>query len=641
MIDYCKLINIDIGTDSSYRESNGNTLPNVQYPFGNQAYVLQTNKASGGWFYEPRANYCEGIRVSNQPSPWLGDYGHLTIMPYTGEHNIDLHSAITNKVHFPDKMSFYLNKYHIQCKLVPCRYGAKLIFTNDCHQNVNLELDFHENHFKYTHDEKKLYLTIYGSADDEFGGEFRKLYIFEVSNPDNRKVSLECGTRDNKLVIKTNLPEVEINLVSSYISFEYAQFHLAVQSQMSFTAAETATNHKWNQYLGAIEIDLAAEECSLFYSNLYRCLCYPHIISEIGADGAEVYYNFKTKKIDSGSMIADCGFWDTYRTTIPLYKLIYPQVYKLIIDSILNYYKSYDWLPRWLAPYERGIMPSTLVDSVIATAIVDQTITKPQDITLAVAALLKNATVEVDNQLFGRTNLNEYITNGYVASSPNCESVSLSLDNYYCDYAIYRALDSIDHPDAAEFKRRAMEYTNLYNPLTKFFEPKNENGNFFEDYNPIEWGTDFCESSAMQNNFNVVHDVAGVIELFGGKDQVKARLDMLFTAEPTYAVGKYGFEIHEMTELVKIPDLGYFAISNQPSFNLPFWYLLINEDASFYQVIDKTLNYFNNKFDGYPGDEDNGSLAAWYILVAIGKYPFCPVDGYISFKPRFDFKLKL
>lgn len=641
MIDYCKLVNIDLGTDSSYRESNGNTLPNVQFPFGNQAYVLQTNKSKGGWFYEPRANYIEGIRVSSQPSPWLGDYGHLTIMPYTGEHNIDLHSSISDKLHFPDMMSFYMNKYNIKVKLIPTRYGAKLKIENNESQSVNIEIDLHENKFEYKQSGQKIYITIHGGPDEEFGSNYRKYYILDINfiKKENSE-NIECYQNDNKLILKTQVHKIELNLVSSLINYEYANFHLKTQSKSSFNESESIVKRKWNEYLGTIKIeedDLEVNE--LFYSNLYRCLCYPRVISELGEDNKEVYFNFKNMEINKGTMISDCGFWDTYRTTIPLYKLIYPDIYKMIVNSILNYYKSYEWLPRWISPYERGIMPSTLVDSVIATAVVDGTISNKEDIHVAIEALLKNGTIEVENKLFGRTKLKEYIKNGFVATKHDCESVSLSLDNYYCDYAIYRALEHVGHERTEEFKLRAMQYKILFNPLTKYFEPKTDQGTFLEKYNPIEWGTDFCESSAKQNNFNVVHDVNGMIKLFGGKENVKTRLDLLMTGKPKYDTGKYGFEIHEMTELAKIDDLGYFAISNQPSFILPFWYLIIDEDASFYYIIDKTMNYFRNEFDGYPGDEDNGSLAAWYILVSIGKYPFCPVDGYINFKSRLKFKI--
>jgi len=40
----------------------------------------------------------------------------------------------------------------------------------------------------------------------------------------------------------------------------------------------------------------------------------------------------------------------------------------------------------------------------------------------------------------------------------------------------------------------------------------------------------------------------------------------------------------------------------------------------------KTLRQkaFQAGWDAYPGDEDNGSLSAWYVWSALGLYPTCP-----------------
>ena len=36
---------------------------------------------------------------------------------------------------------------------------------------------------------------------------------------------------------------------------------------------------------------------------------------------------------------------------------------------------------------------------------------------------------------------------------------------------------------------------------------------------------------------------------------------------------------------------------------------------------------FNATPNGYPGDEDNGSMAGWYVFSALGFYPVCPGVG--------------
>ena len=74
---YLSYVNIKMGTDSVMRYSNGNTLPLTQLPFAMAAFCPQTEVISGqeGWFYKPNAPYCEGVRLTHQPSPWIGDYG--------------------------------------------------------------------------------------------------------------------------------------------------------------------------------------------------------------------------------------------------------------------------------------------------------------------------------------------------------------------------------------------------------------------------------------------------------------------------------------------------------------------------------------------------------------------------------------
>lgn len=642
MRDYTSLVNIEVGTDSEYRESNGNTLPNVQWPFGNQSYVLQSNKADNGWFYKPKAHYTEGIRVSNQPSPWLGDYGQITMLPFVGDFNIDLHSSLTEKLLQPHMMSGNLNRYKTSFKLVPTNRGAKLAVENNSGMDSKLLIDCHIGVSDYQVSENVLLITNRNIPEGEYSENYRKYYAIEFDCNIDRvtcyKKDLiveQSTTAEMQLVVELASDEYAISLASSYISLDYARGHVEQIANTELSELEQAAKNEWNKYLNTIEID---SDNPTFYSNMYRLFCYPRIISEPNQSGEQVYYNFKTQTIDSGVMISDVGFWDTYRTTMPLYKQIVPKMYKQIIDAILNYYQSYGWLPRWLAPYERGIMPSTLVDSVIATALVDGDISEDR-VSIAFEALLKNANTISDKRLFGREFLQEYIAHGYVPSEVNGESVSVSLDNYYCDYAIFKALEKYGLAEAETYKERCQNYHLLFNRDTCLFESLSVNKQFDPDFNPNDWGYDFCESAAYQNNFNIVHDVPGMIDLFGGKNKLEKRLDEITTAQPEFNVGRYGFEIHEMTEYAKVRNLGHFAISNQPSFNIPFWYLHIGNETKFNQLIGETLKHFTNNFDGYPGDEDNGSMAAWYVLVCIGKYPFCPVDGMIDFESQFKYKI--
>ena len=116
-----------------------------------------------------------------------------------------------------------------------------------------------------------------------------------------------------------------------------------------------------------------------------------------------------------------------------------------------------------------------------------------------------------------------------------------------------------------------------------------------------------------------------------------AKLDELFATPPRYRVFGYGNEIHEMTEMASA-DFGQCAISNQPSFHLPFLYAALGEqEKTDYWVTKLCREAFSWHNDGFPGDEDNGTTAAWFMMATMGFYPLTPgKNEFIRFKPLLD-----
>lgn len=83
-MSYIESVDIRQGTKSTPRYSNGNTLPLTQLPFGMASFVPQTNGGNGNWFYYPEDRCLEGVRLTHQPSPWIGDYGTFVFQPQMG-----------------------------------------------------------------------------------------------------------------------------------------------------------------------------------------------------------------------------------------------------------------------------------------------------------------------------------------------------------------------------------------------------------------------------------------------------------------------------------------------------------------------------------------------------------------------------
>ena len=86
---YIPYVNIKQGSASISRFSNGNTLPLVQRPFGMAPFCLQSDAGGGRWFFHPDHPCTEGIRLTHQPSPWINDYGTFSIMPLSGDLQVD------------------------------------------------------------------------------------------------------------------------------------------------------------------------------------------------------------------------------------------------------------------------------------------------------------------------------------------------------------------------------------------------------------------------------------------------------------------------------------------------------------------------------------------------------------------------
>ncbi len=354
---------------------------------------------------------------------------------------------------------------------------------------------------------------------------------------------------------------------------------------------------------------------------MYRTLIFPRKFYEYNNEDRIVHFSPATGNIEYGYMYTDIGFWDVFRTLFPLMTIIRPKELEKMIEGFLNYYKESGWLPKWISPSERGAMPGTLIDSVLADAITKKL---SVDKEIAFEAMLKNATVISDNKLFGRQYLDEYLKYGYVINDHN-ENVNITQDYSYSDFCISQVAKILGNEELHDkYYKMSMNYRNLVDTKYCLMRGKDKFGNFTKEFNPLAWGGDYCEGSAYQNSWFVPHDIEGYSLFVGGKEKFFKKIDELFNLNPDFNVGTYKKVIHEMLEMANT-NFGQCAISNQPSFHIPYLFAELGETDKSNIYIEKILKEgFSYKDDGFPGDEDNGSMAAWYILSSIGLYQFAP-----------------
>ena len=283
-------------------------------------------------------------------------------------------------------------------------------------------------------------------------------------------------------------------------------------------------------------------------------------------------------------------------------------------------------------------MPSTLIDAVIADAVVKEIGSKALHNEL-LEAMIKHANTKAPSRRFGREGIEEYLKYGYVPYDKCGESVNLTVDFSYGDFCIATVAKALGKMDIyEEYMKRAKSYTALFDKQTCFLRAKASSGEFRPNFSPYEWGFGYTESCAWQGTLAPVHDIEGLCELFGGKDKLLSRLDEIFDAKPIFEVGSYGAEIHEMSEMAQV-DFGQCAISNQPSFAIPYMYAYLGEKEKSEHWVRRICDELFTR-DSFPGDEDNGSMASWYILSCIGKYSICPSKNeWIELEPIVKYKM--
>ncbi len=644
---YSDYVNTKQGSASRFRFSNGNTLPLVQLPFGMAAFAPQTSEGNVSWYYHPEDRSLEGIRLTHQPSPWIADYGPMCFMLQKGSPALggaERWSGIRpeDAVLKPYYLKYNVLRSRSVLEFTPTVRGAKIRvgFADGGDNYFTVHSVTGSCDFGFDKEKNTLFCSTDGCSGGEHEGfreyiviafpegsvDFDKVKVGSKENGGNSAFGSKVTGEEIAIYVPLKTPCAELSLATSYISYENALLSLEREALgRSFDEIMSDGEKIWEEYLSRVIIETDdSEKMKTFYSCMYRAFLYPHRCSEINARGEEEHYCPHDGKVYPGVRFTDNGFWDTYRTVYPFFSLAARDEMKLMLKSYINDYRECGWLPRWTSVGERGCMPSTLLDAVICDAAVKGLIEK-DDLETALEGMLKHATTDAPFDYFGRNGAESYCRLGYVPYDEQKESVNLTLDAAYGDWCIARIAGLLGKTDIeSEYDARAKNYANLFDKDFGLMRARNSAGDFRPDFTPIGWGRDYTEGSAWQNSFAVPHDMEGLADLYGGKEMLLKKIDELFETKPDYEVVGYSAEIHEITEMAAA-DFGQCAISNQPSFHIPYIYSELGEtEKTAYWVKKLCDEAFSYKDDGFPGDEDNGTMALWYVFSVLGFYPFCP-----------------
>lgn len=651
------------GTNSSGAFSRGSNEAITAIPNGFNFLVPLTNAQAQAREYsyhegnnEENKTPFEGLGISHQPSPWMGDRNQFSVMPVPGADapSGDWHERGTTLSHDretaqPDYYGVDLDN-GVKAEMTPSNRGMVMQFTfpGDAGSVV---LDSPTPSGGFSIDQGTGRVSGWVSNSSGFLGGQTPMYIAGSFDQMPTATGMAEGGREmtkyatfNTEVTKT----ISLRLATSLISVEQARRNLAMEiGDASFDEVRERARAEWNERLGVIRVEGASEtELVTLYGCLYRLNVYPNAHFENVGTIEEPEYQYASPvsrlakphtsihtgaRVVSGKMYVNNGFWDTYRTTWPAYALLYPDLAAELIDGFVEQYRDGGWIARWSSPGYANCMTGTSSDVAFADAYL-RGVELPDPLATYDAAL-KNATTPSTNRDVGRNGLTTSIFLGYTPESEH-ESVSWATEGFINDFGIGNMAAALAEdpatPDdrraelrehAEYFLNRSLNYVKLFDPRIEFFQARHADGRFAvspEDYDPTVWFGPYTETNGWNFAYHAPHDPNGLANLYGGRKGLEKKLDVFFST-PETSRGP----IHEEVE-ARDARFGQWGVSNQVSHHVPFIYNAAGAPAKAQKIVREALqrSYAGSEIgQGYAGDEDNGEMSAWYIFNALGLYP--------------------
>ena len=647
-----------VGSLSEHSFSTGNTYPAIALPWGMNFWTPVTGTMGDGWAYRYDAHQIRGFEQTHQPSPWINDYGQFAIMPVRNAANVDQDARASWFTHLsetakPYYYQVYLADHDINVEITPTDRAASMLFTFPESETSGVVVDaYNEGSFIKVLPEEN---AVVGYTTRNCGGvpeNFRNWFVVKFDKPiegftvyagPSKAVAGAEFEGDHALACVTFKTErgekVNAQAASSFISLEQAWTNFKEVEGKSFAEVKDAAKTRWNDVLGRIQVGGGSDDqYRTFYSCLYRATLFPRKFYELNEAGEPVHYSPYNGQICDGYLYTDTGFWDTFRALFPLLNLVYPSVNEEIQLGLANIAKENSFLPEWASPGHRGCMVGNNSASVVADAIMKGISTQELE-TLYECIVYGTEHVHPEVSSTGRLGHEYYNSIGYIPYNVGIhENVARTLEYAYNDWCILQIAKKLDRPqeELNKWAARAGNWKNVFDPSHNLMRGRNLDGSFQEPFSPYKWGGAFTEGNSWHYTWSVFHDVEGLMEEMGGREEFAHMLDSVFVVPPIYDDSYYGYRIHEITEM-QVANMGNYAHGNQPAQHMIYLYNWAGEPWKAQMWVREVMNrLYNANPNGYCGDEDNGQTSAWYVFSALGFYPVCPAsDEYVVGTPLF------
>ncbi len=663
-----KYVNPFIGTGGYYWVCAHN-FPGASVPFSvvrlspdTWSSVFRKKALNTSGYYYPD-NHIMGFSHTRLSGTGATDGGHFRVIPASGESGWHqylmgeyLRYKHSDEMAFPGYYRVYLDHLGVEAELTATARTGVHRYSFDDEVNPTILLDIssvlgerkvEEAAVALLSDKRSLSgeVRTHGSFSGRFGGI--KVYFYATFDQpyseakvwsSHEQLSTEDGMASGEQLgvsfqFNPKSGPVVLRLGISHVSRENARENLLEETgNLSFEEIVASAIQAWEDKLSLVEIETSSSEDQvIFYTALYRSFQMPTLFQDVNGD----YFGFdkQVHKAEGYNYYTDLSLWDTFRTLHPLYTLIAPREQRDMVVSLLKMKDHGGWLPRW--PSGNGYSNSMLgspADMVIAETWHKNI--RDFDVWNALEGMkeVANGPTPAGASYSGRRGIEHCLACAYCPSDKMSQSVSRTLEYAWADYAIAVLADSLGLAEEAHhFYERSRWYKNTWNPESRYFHPRDAEGNFQEAFKPLKltyldtkrkYTDDYVEGSALQWRYAVPFDPEGLIELMGGREVFVRELEQFFVlSHPGRARYTPG---------------SYYWHGNEPDIHAAFLF----NDAGRPDLTQKWTRWIlDNKYaiasDGLDGNDDGATLSSWYVFASLGIYPLAGTDIYHLSAPLF------
>lgn len=410
---------------------------------------------------------------------------------------------------------------------------------------------------------------------------------------------------------------VKVGLSHTSYSGAYENF-MAEANDTTFDQAYANAQNQWRDKINTIQVDMLNEEdLRTFATSMYHSFIHPNVISDVNGDFYLPEQIFNTDY----PQYSNYSTWDTFRTLHPLYTLIEHEKTAEFVNSLASRKTVSDMeLPVWEAMgHDNVCMIGHNTVSVMADAILKDV--SGIDIEAAYTAM-RSAAFDTSKHSpnYDFNGMEDYIQYHYVPGEIGA-SVSKTTEYNYFDWTISQVAKKLGYEeDYGLFKQRSIGYRTLFEADSGYLAPRNSTGELQEQNYQI-WDdliSNYVSGNVWGYSNFVPHDVAGLIELHGGKQEYAEFLDKIFADESEIG-GSQHVDISGF--------IGKYGHGDEPSQHIPYFYMFLNQPWKTQSFVRQVLrDFYSDKPDGLINNDDLGQMSAWYIFSSMGFYPVNPGD---------------